>query len=63
MWKGHCALRSDIIEWQPAWSVMQSADLTLSAGRGDAMDIASLTLALLRASQIPSRYEHGTKRS
>ena len=48
------------IEWQPAWGAMQSADLTLSAGRGNAMDIASLTIALLRASQIPARYVHGT---
>jgi len=48
------------IEWQPAWGAMQNADLTLSAKRGNAMDIASLTLALLRASQIPARYVHGT---
>jgi len=48
------------IEWQPAWGAMQSADLTLSAGRGNAMDIASLTIALLRASHIPARYVHGT---
>jgi len=39
---------------------MQNADLTLSAGRGNAMDIASLTIALLRASKIPARYVHGT---
>jgi len=48
------------IEWQPAWGAMQNADLTLSAKRGNAMDIASLTIALLRASQIPARYVHGT---
>ncbi|WP_459874166.1 transglutaminase domain-containing protein, partial [Endothiovibrio diazotrophicus] len=36
------------------------AELTLSARRGNAMDIASLTLALLRASGIPARYVHGT---
>src|SRR5690606_14484091 len=39
---------------------VQNADLTLSAQRGTAMDIASLTIALLRASGIPARYAHGT---
>jgi len=48
------------IEWQPAWGAVQNADLTLSAKRGNAMDIASLGIALLRASQIPARYVHGT---
>jgi transglutaminase-like putative cysteine protease len=44
------------IEWIPTWGAVQNAELTLSAQRGNAMDIASLTLALLRASGIPSRY-------
>jgi transglutaminase-like putative cysteine protease len=48
------------IAWQPTWGGIQNADLTLSAKRGNAMDIASLTLALLRASKIPARYVHGT---
>ncbi len=48
------------IEWLPTWGAYQAADLTLSAKRGNAMEIASLTIALLRASGIPSRYVHGT---
>ncbi len=48
------------ITWLPSWGGIQDADLTLSARRGNAMDIASLTLALLRASKIPARYVHGT---
>ena len=48
------------IQWQPTWGAVQNAELTLDAKRGNAMDIASLTLALLRASQIPARYVHGT---
>ena len=48
------------IEWLPTWGAVQDADLTLSARRGNAMDIASLLLALLRASGIPSRYLHGS---
>lgn len=48
------------IEWLPTWSAMQDADITLGSKRGNAMDIASLTIALLRASQIPARYVHGS---
>ncbi len=48
------------ISWLPSWGGIQDADLTLSAQRGNAMDIASLTIALLRASKIPARYVHGT---
>ncbi|NNJ97683.1 MAG: transglutaminase domain-containing protein, partial [Gammaproteobacteria bacterium] len=48
------------VEWQPSWGAVQDAELTLDARRGNAMDIASLTIALLRASQIPARYVHGT---
>jgi len=48
------------IEFVPAWGAAQSADLTLGAKRGNAMDISSLLIALLRASKIPARYVHGT---
>ena len=48
------------VEWQPTWGAIQDADLTLSAQRGNAMDISSLLIALLRASGIPARYVHGT---
>ncbi|MFO8002797.1 transglutaminase domain-containing protein, partial [Thioalkalivibrio sp.] len=48
------------IEWLPTWGAVQDADLTLSARRGNAMDTASLLLALLRASGVPARYVHGT---
>ncbi|HDP89503.1 MAG TPA: hypothetical protein ENN42_06045, partial [Thioalkalivibrio sp.] len=48
------------IEWIPSWGTMQDADITLGSQRGNAFDIASLTLALLRASGIPARYVHGT---
>lgn len=48
------------VQWQPYWGAVQNADLTLSAQRGTAMDIASLTIALLRTSGIPARYVHGT---
>lgn len=48
------------IQWQTTWSAMQNNDLTLSAQRGNAMDSASLYMALLRASQIPTRYVHGS---
>jgi transglutaminase-like putative cysteine protease len=48
------------VEWQPGWGGAQDAELTLHARRGNAMDIASLLIALLRASGIPARYAHGT---
>ena len=48
------------IEWLPTWGAWQDAALTLSAKRGNALDIAGLTIALLRASGIPARYAHGT---
>jgi hypothetical protein len=47
------------VTWLPSWGGIQDADLTLSAQRGNAMDISSLTIALLRASKIPARYVHG----
>ncbi len=48
------------IEWLPTWGASQSAELTMEMGRGNAFDISSLTIALLRASGIPARYVHGT---
>jgi transglutaminase-like putative cysteine protease len=48
------------VEWLPSWGAYQSADLTLGSRRGNAMDISSLLIALLRASHIPARYVHGT---
>jgi len=48
------------VEWLPTWGAVQDSDLTLSARRGNAMDTASLLIALLRASGIPARYVHGT---
>jgi hypothetical protein len=48
------------IEWQPTWGGQQTADMTLDVKRGNAMDIATLTIALLRAANIPARYVHGT---
>lgn len=39
---------------------MQDAEHTLSSRRGNATDIADLEIALLRASDIPARYVHGT---
>jgi len=44
----------------PSWGAMQDADLTLGSQRGNSMDIAGVTIALLRASGIPARYVHGT---
>ena len=43
------------IERLPTWGGIQNADLTLPSRRGNSMDIASLTIALLRAAQIPPR--------
>jgi hypothetical protein len=48
------------VQWQPTWGAAQDTDLTLSARRGNALDIAGLLIALLRASGIPARYVHGT---
>ena len=48
------------VQWQPTWGAIQTASQTLSSQRGNAFDIASLTIALLRASGIPARYVVGT---
>ncbi|NND83359.1 MAG: transglutaminase domain-containing protein [Gammaproteobacteria bacterium] len=47
------------IETIPGWGSYQNADLTLGAQRGNAIDVASLLIALLRASGIPARYAIG----
>ena len=48
------------LQWQPTWGAIQSADSALSSLRGNAFDIASLEIALLRAAKIPARYQFGT---
>ena len=55
----HAWVRNNV-DWIPTWGATQSAEHTLSARQGNAFDIASLQIALLRASDIPSRYVHGT---
>lgn len=47
------------IDYLPGWGAYQTAQLTMEAKRGNAMDIASLEIALLRASGIPARYVLG----
>jgi len=48
------------IEWQPTWGGQQTADMTLDVKKGNAMDIATLSIALMRAASIPARYVYGT---
>lgn len=48
------------IEFVPTWGAIQSAEDTLQKKRGNAHDIASLEISLLRASSIPARYQYGT---
>ncbi len=48
------------IEFMPTYGSMQGADATLQTKRGNAFDIASLLVALLRAAGIPARYVYGT---
>ena len=52
-------VRNNIV-WKPNWGSKQSADLTLELGSGNSIDISSLTIALLRAADVPARYVHGT---
>jgi len=47
------------IETIPGYGSYQNADLTLGAQRGNPFDVASLLIALLRASEIPARYAMG----
>ncbi|HEX7025757.1 MAG TPA: transglutaminase domain-containing protein, partial [Gammaproteobacteria bacterium] len=48
------------IEFMPTYGSIQGSQLTLDNRKGNAFDIASLTIALLRASGIPARYVYGT---
>jgi hypothetical protein len=50
------------IEFVPIWGALQSSATCLETRKGTAMDIASLTIALLRASGIRARYQAGTVR-
>jgi transglutaminase-like putative cysteine protease len=48
------------LQWLPTWGAVQDASHTLASRQGNAFDIATLTIALLRASGTPARYVHGT---
>ena len=48
------------IRFIPSYGSIQGAQMTMETKRGNAMDTASLTIALLRASGIPARYAYGT---
>ena len=48
------------VQFAPTWGATQTADATLRSQRGNAIDTATLTIALLRASGIPARYQFGT---
>ena len=50
------------IRYIPSFGSIQGADYTLQALQGNAIDTASLLIALLRAADIPARYSHGTVR-
>ncbi len=50
------------IEFVPIWGALQSSVTCLDTRKGTALDIASLTIALLRASGIRARYQAGTVR-
>lgn len=48
------------VEFVPTWGSIQGANLTLLTKQGNAIDTASLLIALLRASGIHARYVTGT---
>ncbi|MEO8751072.1 MAG: RHS repeat-associated core domain-containing protein [Casimicrobiaceae bacterium] len=48
------------VEFVPTYGSVQGAQGTLELRRGNAYDIASLAIALLRASDVPARYAYGT---
>ncbi|MFV0476952.1 MAG: transglutaminase domain-containing protein, partial [Parahaliea sp.] len=48
------------IRYIPSYGSIQGAQMTLETKRGNAIDTASLLIALLRASGIPARYAYGT---
>ncbi len=51
---------TNAIVFTPGWGATQTAAGVLQSGRGNAIDIATLTVALLRASGVPARYQFGT---
>ncbi len=48
------------IRYIPSYGSIQGAQYTLETGKGNAVDTASLLIALLRAAGIPARYAYGT---
>ena len=50
------------VEYLPTFGSIQGAEGVLNTRRGNGFDTASLLIALLRASEIPARYRHGTIR-
>jgi RHS repeat-associated protein len=48
------------VQFVPTWGATRGAQATLQQLRGNAADTTSLTIALLRASGIPARYQFGT---
>jgi len=50
----------DNVEFVPTYGSIQGSRITLLTKRGNAFDIASLLIALLRASNVPARYVFGT---
>ena len=48
------------IRFIPSYGSIQGAQMTLETKRGNAVDTASLLIALLRASGIPARYAYGS---
>lgn len=48
------------VDFYPTWGSVQGAQRTLDMGRGNAADVSSLLVALLRASGVPARYVTGT---
>jgi hypothetical protein len=52
----------DNIEFVPIWGALQSSETVVTTRRGTAMDIASLVIAMLRASGVRARYAAGTVR-
>lgn len=51
------------IRFIPTYGSVQGAEMTLRSGQGNALDTASLLIALFRASNIPARYVYGTIRA
>ena len=51
------------VEYVPTYGSIQGSDMTLQTLKGNDFDQASLLIALLRASNVPSRYVYGTIQS